>query len=279
MRYTLLQLLLANRNDGTLFDQIPSRETRQQYIQRIFGSEIAFEHYQGTYVYRPFQSPDPIFLVGVVAREHPVIIGGGPEEQFVHKEIPSWETANVFINSISDADGQKVAMQYTVGQPLAIFKSLVEQINSANQNADWLFEVNAISSKEDFWTVAEEYKGRIREIDFDFAVPNIWGAQSATEKALREFKEKNNAQEVDVKIKNRDGKLNPDSERLREAVEYTAKGGGVSRLRDDSDTIIFSSDRQEVATTTPVIEPDPPIQEADIDLIRSLIRRLFNVDI
>jgi hypothetical protein len=279
MRYSMLQLLLASRDAGTLLSQIPPRQTRQQYIQRTFGSEITFQHYQATYVYRPFKTPNSDFLVGVVARERPVTIGGPPEEQFIHKEIVSWETANVFIDTSADGEGQKVAMQNVVGQPLAIFKSLVDHINSSNQNADWLIEVNAITSKEQFWSIAEQYRGHIKEVDFDFAVPNIWGATTETEKALREFKEKNNAQSVEVKIKNKDGKLNPDSERVREAVEYAAKGGGVSRIRDDTEATVFSSDREESNITTPLIEPDPPIQEADIDLIRSLIRRIFKVDI
>jgi len=279
MRYSMLRLLLASRAEGTIFSTIPPSQTRQQYIQKAFGSEIRFQHYQGAYVYRPFESPGAEYLVGVVAREHLITIGGPPEEQFIHKEIANWETANVLIDSSANEDGQKVAMQQTIGQPLTIFKSLVDQINSTNQDAEWFISVNPITSREQFWSVAERYSGHIKEIDFDFSVPNIWGGQSETEKALRELKEKNNAQEVDVKIKNKDGKLNPDSTRIRDSVEYTTKGGGISRIRDDSDATVFSSDKEENIVTTPPIEPDPPIQEADIDLIRSLIRRIFNIKI
>ena len=279
MRYSLLRLFLANRQEGTIFSAIPPRQTRQQYIQQAFGSEIRFQHYQGDYVYRPFESPDANFLVGVIAREHPITIGGPPEEQFIHKEITNWETVNVLIDSSPREEGQTVAMQLSIGQPIAIFRSLVDHINASYEAAEWSIAVNPITSREQFWSVAERYVGHIKEIDFEFAVPNIWGGQSETEKALREFKEKNNAQEVEVKIKNRDGKLNPDSARVRESVDYTAQGGGVSRIRDDSDTTVFSSDREESIVTTPIIDPDPPIQEADLDLIRHLIRRIFNIDI
>ena len=259
MRYSLLRLFLASREEGTIFSQIPPRRSRQQYIREVFGSEIRFQHYQGDYVYRPFESPHADFLVGLIAREHPIIVGGPPEEKFVHKEMPNWETANVLINAPAEENGQIVAMQSTIGQPISIFRSLADHINASYPGAEWLIAVNPITSREQFWTVAERYAGHIKEIDFEFSVPNIWGGQSETEKALRELKEKNNAQEVDVKIKNKDGKLNPDSTRVRESVEYTARGGGISRIRDDSDAVVFSSDREESIITTPAITPDPPI--------------------
>ncbi|MFZ2068023.1 MAG: hypothetical protein WAV27_18795, partial [Xanthobacteraceae bacterium] len=104
--------------------------------------------------------------------------------------------------------------------------------------------------------------------------PNIWDGESETEKALRDLKEKNNAQEVEVKIKNKDAKINPDSKRIRDSVDYIAKGGGVAQLRDETQRVVFSSDAEENEITIPV-EPDPPIQDAGTMDLRDLIRKIF----
>ena len=102
-----------------------------------------------------------------------------------------------------------------LGDPTAIFGSLASHINSA-ETSDWLIEINPITRRDEFWSAAQRYSGHISEIDLHFAVPNIWDGEFETEKALRDLKEKNNAQEVEVKIKNKDAKINPDSKRIRD---------------------------------------------------------------
>jgi hypothetical protein len=244
MRYVMMRLSLARRDEGTIFQGLPPRQSRQVYLQEVFGQEIQFEHYANTYVYEPFRSPEQEKIAGVIGREHGVVIGRPPEEKFAREEISDWETANVLIDSSDHPDGQKVAMQVALGQPPAIFRSLVDHINETHQAAEWIVAVYPITRREEFWTAVERYRGHITEVDFSFAVPNIWGGQTETEKALRELKEQNNAQEVEVKIKNKDAKLNPDSTRVRDSVEYVARGGGTAQIRDETQTPVYSSDAE-----------------------------------
>jgi hypothetical protein len=277
MRYSMMQLLLASRHEGTLLAAIPARQSRQDYIKDVFSKEIRFEHYGRAFVFEPFASPVDDKIVGVLGKEDAVTVAGPPEQKFAAHDVSNWDTANVLIDTSGASEGQKAAMQGKVGSPPAIFRTLVDHINTTNaSSSDWLIEVNPITTSEEFWTAAERYRGHISEIDLTFAVPNIWGAESETEKALREFKEKNNAQEVEVKIKNRDGKINPDSERVRESVDYIAKGGGVSQIKDESQAVVFSSDAEQNAVTIPV-EPDPPIQESQEADLRNLIRQIFGM--
>jgi len=276
LRYWMMRLFLANRAEGTIFSTLPQRQSRQEYIQQVFSVEARFQHWQRTYVYKPFPKPDDVHVVGVLAREHSVVVSGPPEEQFAPQEVADWETANVVIDPSDGDEGQKVAMQHNVGQPVAILRSFVDHINAAHPSAEWAISVNPITTQEQFWGVAERYQGHIEEIDLSFAVPNIWDGQSETEKALRELKEKNNAQEVDVKIKNKDGRLIPDTKRIRDSVDYITRGGGTARIRDDTQTVVYSSDQEE-SIVTKLVEPDPPIQEADIEAVRHIVRRLFGI--
>jgi hypothetical protein len=277
MRYAMLQLFLARRvKEADLFSKLEPERSRQQFLLDVFTKETRFEHWKRPYVYKPFPSVDvtvdATVAVGVIAKEHTVTIAGPPEEAFVPKEVEDWDTANVLIDA--SADQQIAAMQPTVGAAVHIFRSLADHINANNPASEWMIAVNPVTTKEQFWGIAEKYKGHISEIDLSFAVPNIWGGQSETEKALKELRTENNAQEVEVKIKNKDGQLNPDSERLRRSVEYIAQGGGTAKLRDDTHNTIFSSDNEENIITTS-IEPDFPIQGADAGMIASLIKRLF----
>jgi hypothetical protein len=273
MRYSILQLFLARRvKQADLFSTLEPIRTRQQFLSDAFSTETRFEHWKKPYVFKPFPSPDPAYVVGVIAKEHLVTVAGPPEEEFANKQVEDWDTANVLIDTSSTE--QLAAMQPAVGVAVQIFRSLIDHINNANPTAEWMIAVNPVTTKEQFWGVAEKYKGHIAEIDLSFAVPNIWGGQSETEKALNELKTESNAQEVEVKIKNRDGQLNPDSARLRQSVEYISHGGGTAKLRDDTNNTIFSTDSEENIVTT-AIEPDFPIQSADEGMITSLIKRLF----
>src|SRR5262249_23224769 len=146
----------------------------------VFGSEVRFRYRQKSYVYEPFGEPESPFLAGAIGRERSVTVGGPPEEKFALRTIPDWETANFFIDTSGEADGQKAAMQdiTIVGQPLGVLRALVDQINAETSLADWFIAVNPITKTQDFWDAARRYRGHIGEIDLVFVPPNIWGGQS-----------------------------------------------------------------------------------------------------
>lgn len=274
MRYTMMQLFLTRRvAEGDLLSLLEPAQTRKQYLDRVFAKEVRFQHYNRPHVYKPFPMvADRSHIVGVIGKEHTITVAGPPEESFVPKPVEDWETANLLLDP-SETE-QRAAMQAAVGSPLHIFRSLVDYINLANPDADWTIMANAVTRTEQFWSAVERNKGHIAEIDLSFVVPNIWGGSSETEKALKDLKEKNNAQEVEIKIKNKDGQLVPDSDRVRESVDYITKGGGEVQLRDENQGTIYSSDHEESIVTVP-IEPDYPVQGADTGMIASLIQRLF----
>ncbi len=109
-------------------------------------------------------------------------------------------------------------------------------------------------------------------LDLTFVTPNIWRGQSETEKALRALQQENNAQEVEVRLRNDDKKLNPDSENIRESINYIAKGGGAVVLREDGQKKLYDSDSNATVTA---VDDDEPIQDASEGAIRDIINRLF----
>lgn len=158
-----------------MFEALPPKMTRSKYLAQVFGSDHIFRYWQKNYVYKAFT--DKVvdnFVLGVIAREHTVTISGPPQEQFAHKDVPDWDTANVFLDSSDHSDGQKLACQSVrgMGEPIALFRHLVDQINAENQSADWALSVNPITNEKDFWQIAKRYEGKIGELDLNFIAPN-----------------------------------------------------------------------------------------------------------
>ena len=252
------------------------RPTRQEFLRRVFGGEIRFLHRKMNYVYKPYFEIGQRFAVGVIGREQTITISGPPEEEFAPRTIIDWETSNVFVDTSASADGQVLAMQQVVaiGQPLSVLRSLVDHINFQNSSEEWAVAVNPMTRHEEFWSIARKNKGGIQELDLNFVTPNIWGAKEATEVALKSLQKNNNAQEVEVRLKNADGKLEPESDIIKESVEYISKGGGTLKLKGPGGKVLYSSDSEEsVVTETP--ENDVPVHTAERSGIRQLIERLF----
>ena len=252
------------------------KTSREQYIREVFGVEMRFQHQGKPYVFTPFPSPEEPYLTGVVSRESSVVVGGPPEDKYAASIISDWETANVLIDPTGGNDGQKVAMQAVtvIGQPVAIFRSLTDFINQAFSDSDWSISLNPITTKEEFWTIAGLYKDHIRELDLTFVTPNIWGGESETEKALKKLKKDNNAQEVEVRLKNKDGKINPDSADVRQSVDYISRGGGSMKMKGEDGSVIYNSDHEENVVKE-TVSPDGPIPTAEVGLIKLIIDQIF----
>lgn len=269
-----MRLFLTSRHVG-LFSDLPPSETREQYLRRILGTDIAFQHRKRPYVYKAFNVGVTEYVMGVVGKEHTISVGSSPTESFARKPVADWQTANVFVDPSGDADGQKVAMQdvRVVGQPLNVFRSLADHINQVNQRADWTISVNAITHEQEFWSAVARYRGRITELDLNFVAPNIWGGTTETENALKKLHMQNNAQEVEVRLKNPDKQLNPDSETIRQSVEYITKGGGSLVLKgDDRRATLYNS---EAGVVIDAPSNDAQVEEESAETLRAIAQELF----
>jgi len=174
--YWMMRLFLSERMAGTFFDTPgrPQRSTREGYPRSVFSNNFIFIHRKRTYVYTPFPSLGDHLLGGAIVRQHTILIRKAPEAK--SEDVPDWESANVFIDTSGDGDGQKVAIQdvAAVGAPLPVFRSATDYINSSNPGSDWYIAVNTITSAIGFWEAVENNRGKITELDLTFAAPNTW---------------------------------------------------------------------------------------------------------
>jgi hypothetical protein len=273
MQYWMLRLFLTSRERPPIIEATATRKTsRRDYLQATFTTDIRFQYRARNYVYKYF-SQDGDVIAAVVGRVHTATIGGPPEKDFQPEEVPDWGTANVFIDVSGDTEGQKVAMQRApqMSNPIEIMRALTDHINARDPDTDWVIAVNAISDKKEFWDAVEAHKGEITELDLVFIPPNIWGAKDETEKALKALHQSTNTDEVEVQLKNADGKLVPEGEVMEQSIQYVTKGGGRAILRKGRKKLYDSESK--VSVETP--EDDAKVQTADEGRLKALVSRLF----
>lgn len=246
MDYSLLRLLLVQRDINAGRDQASMNVSRHDYLMGVFSQNITFIGARSnSYIYAFIGSVDS-FILGRVGRQISEVAHKGPETGFSEVVEQRWRAANILIDARGERNGQKVAIQDVQGLGSSSFhlvESLVEEINTTHQDAWWEISVQAITQVEEFWAVVDRYKGNITELELQFVAPNILGSRDDTTKTLRKLRDENNMQTTTVSLKNRDGKLNPNSENIHEGIALIGEGGGRAKLRTGKKTVYSSQQR------------------------------------
>ena len=206
MRFIYLRLFLTSIDLPPLLVKsgFPSeKRTRAQYISDVFSKRWDFKHYGTTMIFLPIPPEDingDVFCFGRIGKEVTDLVNDGPETLFADRSLKSWRAANIAVDSRDFEDGQKIAIQVKdyVGKPLAILNSLVQHVNSENPDSGWLISVNAVTKVASFWEAVNDHKGSITKAEFTYVTPNVLGIRSKLNKRLKEYRENENAQEVEV---------------------------------------------------------------------------------
>jgi hypothetical protein len=212
------------KKDGTSF-------TREEWLRAVFSETIAFTHRKETFHYVPdLHVPASPLLVGRIGRQIKVVENEPPEEGLVETKRDAWRAALVLIDPRHHPDGQKVANEHqaTIGQPVALFESLVTSIN--NRAEPFILEAHAIAPSETFWHFAEANSGEVTFVEFEFVAPNMFGQADDYDREMRDMRDKEKAQKAKLTIESKDG-LNLETDRVKAAVDYAAKGGGSIKAK------------------------------------------------
>jgi hypothetical protein len=229
MRYDLMRLILLLR-DTDLFSP-PSLLSREEWLRRVFGEEVVFDHYGSEFHYVPEVDAPARFIVGRIGRARPVVENEPPEEGMHEIERESWIAAGIIIDPTTHDDGQKVAIEDNprVGRPASIFRSLVKRINQMPEQP-YIIEPSPIVDPETFWEFERANRGEVTSITFDLFAPNMFGLRNEFDKELRELRDHEKAREVKLSLENKDG-LQLETERVRATVDFTLERGGSIRAR------------------------------------------------
>ncbi len=123
-------------------------------------------------------------------------------------------------------NGQRIAVEIDeVGTPPALLSSLLAELNSKDYRP-YTVEAEPVFDGNDFWRFAEQHSNVVRYIKFEFVVPNMWGAESALEKDLKDTGKETGAEKVKVQMEAQDG-VSVKNKRITDGVKYAEKGAGV----------------------------------------------------
>lgn len=271
-KFELFRLSLVGRPQRDFIaDGLGKDVSKEAYIRQVFSTKHVVQHRGIDLHYVPFDEKiiDPKFLGGRVGRPFSNIEHTPPELGLHEALHQGWKALTILVDPAHHDDGQKVAVEVNkaVGSSYAIINSLIERINSYS-NSIYIVNCHPIIDASTFWSFANENKGQITSLSFDFAVPNMFGGHDSIQEELRKFRDIEKAQDVSVKLKSADG-INTDTDKIKEAVNYVEKGGGDIVAKTKSRQTYDSKNRVKITHIT--------IEDSDSDIVPSILREASNI--
>lgn len=242
-RFELFHLSLHEKIQGELLDK-KSEFNREEWIRYVFSEKFVFNHRSVKIHWVPALN-DEQFIAGNLVRVHQRRRHKSPEEGAAEEIGQEWQGAIVVIDPTNHSDGQKVAFEQdlTLGKPLSVLKSLLKYINSSPQ-ASYVIESKPIFNEKSFWSWIEEQNFLLSKITFDFVTPNMFGTRSSLDNHLKEFGQIG-ASKVKMTLDegSRDGGIDANSVEIRNAVDYSHKGGGSISAKAKNNKTYKSKDK------------------------------------
>lgn len=267
-RFDLFRLSLRKRRQIDILDKIDEQMSREQWIRHLFSRTTEFRHHGTEFVYVPL---DPIqtfpYVVGKIGRPVSEIEHTAPEDGYQEYIHDAWKAAVVVCDPRESDDGQKLAIQFhmDVGKPATLAPRLLQAMEEGLEYLQFLSAVHPISNSEAFWDFVERNEGKVTRIVFELEVPNMFGSDDEFDKEMKEYRDKEKAQKVSIKLENPDG-IEPNTDR----VKYTAnkamsQGTGTVKAKAVGKNNTFSSQKQQESARIPVDhdnETEPLIERA-----------------
>lgn len=244
MSRTFEHFHLSLKSRYPLFEQ--ELASRESWLREIFSEQFEFTHRNEAFTWVP-AAPAAV-IVGKVLRRSIEEKFLGPDQGGRETRGPEWRGAIVVIDPTTHEDGQKAAVerQRRVGTPSAILASLLMTASTRLEDI-YTIEAKRIWNQREFITWAGAHQNRVKKIEFDFVVPNMWGVTSELEDELEQVGDLTKAQKVKVVLHGEAG-VETDNDVVGQAVEYSARGSGrVKAVAEDND--VFNSEGKATVVT------------------------------
>lgn len=226
--FELFRLSLLQRQidliDGVEFKDF----TREDWLRYVFLSEQPFEHYKSNFHYAPSReySEDDL-IIGRVGRNILRDENLPPDEGLEDVTRETWIASVLLLDPTHHDDGQKLAIQHItdVGKPAALVKEIVSAVNARYRYGPYHIEASQIVEASTFWDFVSENRSTLTSVSFEFITPNMFGGYDEFDSEMREFRDNEKAQRVKLSIQS-DDHIDAETERMKTAVDYAARGGG-----------------------------------------------------
>lgn len=245
MKGDLLRLSLTERHELNLEDGLvesKDRPTRAKFLQIAFKKDWQFSYRDNEYSYISSGS-DGLYVYGAIGKRIVKQHFSPPEDGLRPIDVGYWEKSIFILNIAEDQQVAFIEQNNEVGSGVALTIALSSHINRYAGPNEYKIDAFVLPKKNGFWDAVNNCHKPITELSFSYVVPNMLfnGAESARD-CLRSLKERINAKNVDVKIRNPDG-IRLDDDEIRSSVEYVEGGAGVAKAKSGKH-VVYSSDQQ-----------------------------------
>ncbi|RYD16241.1 MAG: hypothetical protein EOP90_05490 [Lysobacteraceae bacterium] len=223
------QLLPIDRHTADLYEGL----TTAQLIERkndIFAQAIPFvarHTHRGVQLAVQVEGPESdAFVLRIAPRR--ALIRETPEFQLEH--IENWPHVTAIV--LNRPDEQLLAVQ---DKPIAFTSTntVVRLIQSATramlERAGLRLHIESLFSRENFWGLIKQYKGRVTWIEFELVTPNMANISNTLAEEFKTLAKDTNASQSNVQLRSDpDSALNiePNDPQVKGLVDYASEGGG-----------------------------------------------------
>ncbi len=217
---------------------------REDWLRETFGRTIVFSYRGQQFHFVPTTDEIELpFIAGRIGLQSIVRENEPPEAGLEETTRDRWKAIVVLMDPRGHMDGQKVAVEYGTGvaKPLPIFSALVWHIDHEKPAPPYNLEVKSIADASTFWEFVERNRGEVTSVTFEFLSPNMFGIDDDMDREAAELKRIEKVQKAALTIESENG-LNLDSDRVKQTVKYTTRGGGDIKAKAKHDS--FQSNRK-----------------------------------
>jgi hypothetical protein len=139
------------------------------------------------------------------------------------------ETDYPFVYLIIDFQRQIILVQKRtpVFRDIATAKDVLQDLlRKALQSEHYVFTLDEITCRHQFWNVVSRATDGITSLELELRAPNLFGATAEAKDLLQECRDKHNATEIGLRVKNEQGHLRIIRQHFESFINYIAAGGG-----------------------------------------------------
>lgn len=266
--FSILHLSLVENKEPT-FDSFSG--SREEWLRFALKKPFEFQGRGGKLLYWVPKGARDDLIFGLIQGKKPHKYHEPPSAGGGEVEGDFWQGAFVFLDPRHHDDGQKLAVENDVlGRPRALAKALFDHVNSMVE-APYNCLAELVFNEDDFWRFAEESRGILRYIKFEFVVPNMWGPQNDLEEDLKETGRQTGSDSVEVTFRGKEG-VRTENEKVRNGVAYSGRGAGVVKAKN-LEGKRFSSVKEATQVSIPKEELDNPTEASVETAARRVLGR------
>lgn len=177
------------------------------------------------------------FILGKIGRRSALRRNLPPANNFQETTEETWPFCYVLFNLNQDPrTGQKIAFEYKSSvftNPFEQLKAFSEALNQLLVSSGYFIAINPVTQEQKFWSLIDEYQGRIEKLSFAFNAPNLFGLNNSLNQDLLDAQQRYGLNKATFELENSDGKLNvpKDDPFIKEGAEYITRGGGQYSIK------------------------------------------------